>query len=100
MTRPLQVFVEDDELSRLEAWAAKRGWTKSQAIRVAIRALVRSDSEEQDPLLGLSGMIVEGLPSDASESFDRHLLATFVAERSTPYRRVARSSATRRRPRA
>jgi hypothetical protein len=99
MTRPLQVFVDHGEIARLEAWAAKRGWTKSQAIRVAIRALVQSDAEEQDPLLGMSGMIVEGLPADASESFDRHLLATFVAERSTPYRRKARSSPARRRPR-
>jgi len=97
MNRPLQVFVDEDELARLEAWARKRGWSKSQAVRVAIRALVRSDSPDQDPLLALSGMVVAGLPPDASESFDRCLLATFVAERPEPYRPRAQRAPARRR---
>ncbi len=83
MSRPLQVFLDDADLDRLETWARARGWTKSQAIRVAVRALTRSP--EDDPLLLASGMI-EGLPPDASERFDRYLNESFVAETRAPYR--------------
>ena len=41
MTKPLQVYLEDEDLERLEAFARERGWTKSQAIRTAVRALTR-----------------------------------------------------------
>jgi Ribbon-helix-helix protein, copG family len=66
MNRPVQVYMDHLELERLETSARARGWTKSQAIRAAVRALVRSD--EQDPLLSGSGMI-DGLPADCSEQF-------------------------------
>ena len=75
MSRPLQVFLDEAELDRLEAWARARGWTKSQAVRAAVRALTRS--RDEDPLLRASGMI-EGLPPDASEQFDRYLNESFV----------------------
>ena len=95
MTRPLQVYLDDHDLARLEAWTRERGWTKSQAIRAAVRALTRRPAE--DPLLDLSGDI-EGLPADLSASFDRYLSETFVAEPSAPYRpRRRRSRATVRR---
>jgi len=95
MTRPLQVYLDESELERLDAWARSRGWTKSQAIRVAVRALTRAPDE--DPLLAASGMI-EGLPPDCSEQFDRYLAETFVAEKSAPYRaRRRRSRASVRR---
>ena len=89
MTRPLQVYLDDDDLRRLEAWARRRGWTKSQAVRVAIRALTRSPAE--DPLLELSGDL-DGLPEDLSENFDRYLNETFVAEPPAPYRARRRRS--------
>ena len=82
MKRPVQVYFDDAELTRLERWAKERGWTKSQAVRVAIRALTAPRA--RDPLLEVSGM-VDGLPSDLSERFDHHLNATFVAERPPPY---------------
>ena len=91
MSRPLQVYLDDDDLERLDAWARERGWTKSQAIRVAVRALTRRPAE--DPLLELSGDI-DGLPPDLSESFDRHLNTTFVAEPPAPYRTARRRSRT------
>jgi hypothetical protein len=83
MERPLQVYLEEADLARLEAWARERGWTKSQAVRLAIRALTRSPAE--DPLLSASGMI-DGLTADASQHFDRYLAETFVAEKSARYR--------------
>ena len=83
MSRPFQVYLDDKDLARLEAWAHQRGWTKSQAVRVAIRALTRSPADE--PLLELSGDI-DGLPEDLSEHFDRYLNETFVAEPLGPYR--------------
>lgn len=77
MTRPLQVFLERDDYDRLEAWARARGWTKSRAVRAAIRALTHRPST--DPLLDLSGDI-DALPADISENFDRYLNETFHAE--------------------
>lgn len=78
MSRPLQVYMNDDDLVRLEAWARARGYTKSQAIRVAVRALTAKN--EVDPLLTASGMI-EGLPRDVSQRFDHYLENTFVAHK-------------------
>jgi hypothetical protein len=83
MSRPLQVYLDDEDLARLQAWARRRGWTKSQAVRVAIRALTRPPAD--DPLLGLSGDI-DGLPEDLSRDFDRYLGETFVAEPLASYR--------------
>jgi hypothetical protein len=83
MTKPLQVYLEDDDLERLEAFARERGWTKSQAIRSAVRALTRRPSS--DPVLDLSGDI-DALPPDLSHQFDRYLNETFVAEPPATYR--------------
>jgi ribbon-helix-helix CopG family protein len=84
MSRPLQVYVDEADLNRLDAWARERGWTKSQAIRAAIRALTRPP--KMDPLLEASGMI-DGLPPDMSERFDHYVNETFVAKESlAPYR--------------
>lgn len=87
--KPLQVYLDDAEMARLDEWARARGWTKSQAIRAAVRALTRR--AESDPVLTISGMVQDGLPLDSAAQFDRHLQATFVAEAPTPY-------AKRRRP--
>lgn len=83
MTKPLQVYLDDDDLQRLEAFARERGWTKSQTVRAALRALTRPRAE--DPLLELSGDI-DGLPADLAENFDRYLDETFIAEPQAPYR--------------
>jgi hypothetical protein len=77
MNRPLQVYLDPEDRSRLNAWARERGWTKSRAIRVAIRALTRRPAE--DPILDLSGD-VDDLPADLSENFERYLNETFRAE--------------------
>jgi hypothetical protein len=92
MTKPLQVYLEDADLERLEAFARERGWTKSQAIRTAVRALTRRPSA--DPLLDLSGDI-DGLPPDMSREFHRYLSETFVAEPPAAYR-VRRRKTVRR----
>ena len=93
MSKPLQVYIDDEELRLLDAWADRRNWTKSQAIRAAVRALVRS--EEDDPLLAASGMI-DGLPEDCSEQFDRHLMETFVVEKQTESRKENKKISRRR----
>lgn len=77
MKKPLQVYIDQADFERLEKWAQQRGWTKSQAIRAAVRALTRP--EEPDPLLAASGMI-DSLPEDCSERFDRCLKETFFAQ--------------------
>ena len=94
MNRPLQVYLDDRDLERLESWSRERGWTKSQAVRVAVRALTRRSGE--DPLLDLIGDI-DGLPPDLSENFDRYLNETFVAETPAAYRARRRSRKTVRR---
>ena len=68
---------------RSVSWADERGWTLSQAVRVAVKALTRP-REEPDPLLAASGMI-SGLPADLSERFDDYLGLTFVAEPPSRY---------------
>ncbi len=83
MTRPLQVYLEAQDLERLEKFARARGWTKSHAIRAAIRALTRQPAG--DPLMELSGDI-DGLPPDLSLNFHRYLDETFVAEPTATYR--------------
>ncbi len=93
--RPLQVYINDAEFERLEAWSRERGWTKSQAIRAAVRALTRP--KEKDPLLSLSGIVHDDLPPDVSEHFDRYLQDTFVAERAPSYRKPRRPRARARR---
>jgi hypothetical protein len=92
MTKPLQVYLDDADLERLEAFARERGWTKSQAIRTAVRALTRRPST--DPVLELSGDI-DGLPPELSREFDRYLSETFVAEPPAKYR-VRRRTTVRR----
>jgi len=81
-TLSLQVYLDERDLKSLEAWASDRGWTKSQAIRAAVRALVRS---AKDPILRLSG-IADGLPPDSSERLDHYLNQTYIPERPAPYR--------------
>ena len=92
MTKPLQVYLEEEDLERLEAFARERGWTKSQAIRTAVRALTRRPSS--DPVLELSGDI-DGLPPDLSRDFDRYLNETFVAEPPATYRARRRKTVRR-----
>jgi hypothetical protein len=92
MAKPLQVYLEHDDLERLEVFARERGWTKSQAIRVAVRALTRRASPH--PLLELSGDI-DGLPPDMSREFDRHLNETYVAEPPATYRTRRRKTVRR-----
>jgi hypothetical protein len=87
MRKPLQVYLEEQDLARLESWAAQRGWSKSHAIRAAVRALTRLPDE--DPLLELSGDI-QGLPADASTNLQRYLDETFVAEPAAAYRQRRR----------
>jgi hypothetical protein len=89
MTRPLQIYLDEHEFQVLDAWARERGWTKSQAVRTAIRALTRA--RDEDPLLRACGMI-EGLPEDLSERIDDHLEATFVAEKAVAACRKPRRS--------
>lgn len=84
MARPLQVYVDEGELKRLEAWSRKRGWTKSQTVRAALRALTAS--AEDDPLLAAAGLIA-GLPSNLSANFNRRLEETFVAAPQTKVKR-------------
>ncbi len=93
LAKPLQVYLEKDDMARLDRWSKERGCTKSEAVRVAIRALTRKPSS--DPLLSLSGCIVGG-PSDLSENVDRYLNETYVAEKAPRYRRSAARRRLRR----
>ena len=79
MMKPLQIYMDERELQLLDVWARARGWTKSHAIRMAVRALTRIG--EKDPLIKASGMI-EGLPADLSERIDEYLGETFIAEKT------------------
>lgn len=87
--KPLQIYMDEHELDLLDAWARERGWTKSHAVRVAIRVLTRT--RERDPLMKACGMI-DGLPADLSDRVDEYLGETFVAEKAaSKYRKRRRS---------
>jgi hypothetical protein len=77
MTRPIQVYLDEQDMAALEGWSRQRGWNKSQAIRAAVRALTRS--ADTDPLLAARG-IIDGLPRDLSARFDHYLEETYVAK--------------------
>jgi hypothetical protein len=89
MRYPLQIYLDEADLQRLDRWANDRGWTKTQAIRVAVRILTKADDE--DPILSASGMIDE-LPEDLSEKFDRYLQETYVAEKGAHYGKKRKSN--------
>jgi hypothetical protein len=78
MPHALQVYLDDADFESVEAWANARGWTLSQTVRVALKALTRA-GETSDPLLAASGMI-EGLPPDLSQSVDLYLNLSYAAE--------------------
>ena len=86
--KPLQVYLDADDLARLDTWSQARGWTKSQTIRAAIRALTQPPAT--DALSLMNGMI-DGLPADLSMHLDRYLNATFVAEKAPRYGRSRRA---------
>jgi len=81
MPVPVQVYLDEHEHARLAKWSKQRGWTKSDAIRAAIRAFMRASDPDLDPLLAGSGMI-RGLPPDLSENFDRYLNETYIAKKT------------------
>ena len=89
MNKPLQIYMDEHEFQVLDAWARKRGWTKSQAVRTAIRALTRA--RDEDSLLRACGMI-DGLPENLSECIDDYLEETFVAEKAGSTHRKPRRS--------
>jgi hypothetical protein len=89
MSKPLQIYLEESEFERLEKYASERGWSKSRAVRIAIRALTRKP--EMDPLLSASGMI-DDLPEDLSDNFDRYFEETFIAEKQAGYRKGRRKT--------
>jgi len=82
MSKPLQIYLDETEMQRLEAFATARGWSKSQTIRAAIRALTQPPG--LDPVLELSGDL-DGLPPDLSERFNHYLDETYVAETQGRY---------------
>ena len=98
MSHPVQVYLDDADFRALEVWAQARGWSLSQAVRVALKALTRPPKDE-DPLLAASGM-VDGLPSDLSQRFDECLNLSFAAEPPIRYahaKRIRRAPKTVRR---
>lgn len=90
--KPIQVYLEDGDFGRLEAWARENHMTKSEALRLAVRALTRRRGGD-DPVLSLSGVLEDDLPANVAERFDDYLQETFVGESAAEYGR-------RRRPRA
>lgn len=92
--KPMQVYLDDDDAARLDEWSRAHNLTKSDAVRLAVRALTQQ-RKVSDPVLSLSGMLHDDLPVDVAERFDRYLQETFVAERPAAYK-PGRPSRTRR----
>jgi len=91
--KPVQVYFPEPEAARLDAWARRRGVTKSDAVRAAVKLLTRS--EDDDPVLGLAGLADLGA-ADLSERVDEYLAGTHVGEGGAKYRRRRGRAALRR----
>ena len=89
MKKPLQIYLDEPEMVSLDSWARARGWSKSHAVRIALRALTRST--EKDPLMKGCGMI-DALPADLSGSIDKYLGETYIAEKAASRYRKRRPS--------
>lgn len=76
MRRAVRVYLEVEDLDRLDTYARERGWTRSRALRTAVRMLT-GRPEDDDPLLDLSGDL-DGLPANLSTCFDRELSKSFA----------------------
>ena len=83
MTR-VQILLPGDQDRRLEALAAKRRESKGKLIRRALELLLRTESAEEDPLLGLIGQAGRTRRPDLS---GRHDLVLAEAERARNRRR-------------
>jgi predicted DNA-binding protein len=81
MPVPVQVYLNEREHARLEKLSKSRGWTKSDAIRAALRAFIQASEPPADSLLAAAGFI-RGLPPDASVNFDRYLNETYRAKKT------------------
>jgi Arc/MetJ-type ribon-helix-helix transcriptional regulator len=83
MTR-VQILLPEDQDRRLEALAAKRRESKGKLIRRALDLLLRTESAEEEPLLGLIGQAGRNRRPDVS---DRHDLVLAASERARNRRR-------------
>jgi hypothetical protein len=58
--RAIEFYLDDRDARELEEWSRERGYTKSEAVGLAIRALTSRSG--QDPGLDLTGHL-DGLPA-------------------------------------
>jgi hypothetical protein len=84
MRRRVQVSLNSFERERLDVWAKAHGWTKSQAVRQAIRLATKRPTD--DPILDLIGAF-DGFPADASTRVDHYLNQADLAERRAKARK-------------
>lgn len=82
MTR-VQILLPEDQDRRLEALAARRRESKGKLIRDALDLLLRAESEEEEPLLGLIGQAGCSRQPDISDRHDRILAGYERARNST-----------------
>jgi Arc/MetJ-type ribon-helix-helix transcriptional regulator len=82
MTR-VQILLPEDQDRRLEALAAKRRESKGKLIRRALDLLLRTEPEEEEPLLDLIGQAGRSRRPDASDRHDQ-ILSGFERARNRP----------------
>jgi hypothetical protein len=80
----VQILLPADQDRRLEALAARRRESKGKLIRRALDLLLRTESAEEEPLLGLIGQAGRNRRPDSS---DRHDLVLADSERERNRRR-------------
>jgi Arc/MetJ-type ribon-helix-helix transcriptional regulator len=83
MTR-VQILLPEEQDRRLEAMAARRRESKGKVIRRALDLLLRTEGEDEDPLLDLIGQAGRVRRPDLS---DKHDLVLADAERARQRRR-------------
>jgi hypothetical protein len=82
--RPVQVYLEPEQLRSLRALAKRRGVSMGELIRQGVNHILYEVPLEEDPLWNIIG-IVESAPPDLAEKHDEYIVQ-FIREESSEWR--------------
>lgn len=75
---PVQVYLDDEDRTRLERVAQRLGTSMAEALRVALRRLAADLWGEDDPLLRLAGSLDSAaVPPDLSTRHDEYAVSGY-----------------------
>lgn len=82
--KPIQVYLEPEQLHSLRALAKRRGVSMGELIRQGVNTVLNEVPLEEDPLWNIIG-IVDNAPPDLAERHDEYIVR-FIREESSEWR--------------